>query len=82
VLYVGYQVIAKRVNVKFLPKQTDKTIIDGYIDYLISQITKLTEVGEVTRYIGIDIERNINNHNLCNSNFSCTSRFFCILHFH
>ena len=34
VLYVGYQVIAKRVNVKFLPKQTDKTIIDGFINLL------------------------------------------------
>jgi len=34
VLYMGYQVIAKKVNLKFLPKQTDRTIIDGFISLL------------------------------------------------
>lgn len=34
VLYMGYQVIAKRVNLKFFPKQTDKTIIDGFISLI------------------------------------------------
>jgi len=31
---MGYQVIAKKVNLKFLPKQTDRTIIDGFISLL------------------------------------------------
>ena len=34
VLYMGYQVIAKKVNLKFFPKQTDRTIIDGFISLL------------------------------------------------
>ena len=34
VLYMGYQVIAKKVNLKFLPKQTDRTIIDGFISLI------------------------------------------------
>jgi predicted O-methyltransferase YrrM len=34
VLYMGYQVIIKKVNFKFLPRQTDRTIIDGFISLL------------------------------------------------
>ena len=34
VLNMGYQVIAKKVNLKFLPKQTEKTIVDGFISLL------------------------------------------------
>jgi predicted O-methyltransferase YrrM len=34
ILYMGYQVIAKKVDPKFFPKQTEKTIIDGFISLI------------------------------------------------
>jgi len=34
VLYMGYQVIIRKVNFKFLPRQTERTIIDGFITLL------------------------------------------------
>jgi hypothetical protein len=34
------------------------------IDYLITQFTRLTNMGEVTRYLGIDIKRNLDDHTI------------------
>jgi hypothetical protein len=40
------------------------TMIESVIDHLISQFTKLTIMGEITRYIGIDIKRNMTAHTI------------------
>lgn len=39
----------------------DETKIDYIIDYLASEFTKLTELGEITRYIGVDLQRDTIN---------------------
>jgi len=38
--------------------------INDHIQYLTENITKLTEVDEVNRYIGIDIKRDLENHTI------------------
>jgi hypothetical protein len=39
-------------------------LIDSHIQYLIDHITKLTIDDKVTRYIGVDIERDLDNHTI------------------
>jgi transposase InsO family protein len=43
---------------------SNATAVDNDIDQLGSSFTKITELGEITRYIGIDIERDRDNHSI------------------
>ena len=40
------------------------TVIESAINYLISQFTRLTNMGSVTRYLGVDIKRDLGNNTL------------------
>ena len=40
------------------------TVIESAINFLISEFTKLTNMGEVTRYLGIELKRDFINHTI------------------
>jgi hypothetical protein len=53
----------------------DETTIDEVIDFLASEFVKLTELGELTRYIGVDIKRNNIEHTISLSQLPFTKSY-------
>ena len=40
------------------------TVIESAIDYLVTQFTRLTNMGDVTRYLGVDIKRDLDKNTI------------------
>jgi hypothetical protein len=53
----------------------DEVVIDDTIDFLAAEFTKLTELGELTRYIGVDIKRDVINHTITLSQLPFTKSY-------
>mmetsp|Transcript_19857 Transcript_19857/g.33231 ORF Transcript_19857/g.33231 Transcript_19857/m.33231 type:complete len:303 (-) Transcript_19857:1218-2126(-) len=53
----------------------DEAEIDASIEFFASEFRKLTELGEITRYIGVDIKRDLSNNTISLSQLPFTKSY-------